>query len=491
MQEIDQKLCHLIQEITDCTIDTLKEMKTGFLLNNLLNKINPTHFPIHKLIPNWKTAQESLQNFLDKNGLEEILDFDLEEIGNGQIECMISAVFQILAIFAVFNKTGFEKGIGNVDNDTRFSVMSILSKMIERIELEMDVGVKISKNGTNSDIKSLFRKLEFQDNLLKQNEEELLKKTNEIFDQNSKIQKLKEDFEAKKLEFKNYKKRKEQALKHLEDIYYKNQNEMGNKEMKVRIEILEKENLIFKNENSELNEKIDEKDSELEKLKIMFNFYEQNKHEYEELGSQLSYYKKSMENLKLENSLNNDKLKYFDGVSENFLILKKRYSNEKKRFSTLQKSNKDLKATMDLFKNKLNISKQKIEFIKSSVNIDEIMQNNFIKELEKKNNKLSKKIENLKNKTGKEKEIEKKENSENIMVRQMTIKKIENVTTLLDLEQNEVKINKENDNMELLYSLCLEYFNDKILTEKNFVINRDERKRNIFSKFTLTGLLNN
>ena len=483
MQEIDQKLCIFIQEITDCSIDTLKEMKNGFLLNNLLNKINPEYFRIHKLIPNWKIAQNNLQDFLIKNGLEEILDFDLDEIKNGQIECLISAVFQILAIFAVFNKDSFKIGIGNVDNETRFSIMSILTKMIERIELEIDMKINIKKNGTNSDIKSLFQKLEFQDNLLKQNEEELLKKTNEIFDQNSEIKKLKDDFEKKNMEFKNYKKRKEEAIKHLENLYYKNEKEMGNKELKKKVEELEKENLKIKNLNSELNEKIDEKDSELEKIKIMFNFYEQNKAEYEELGSQLSYYKKSMDNLKYENSLNNDKLKYYEEVGENFLELKKRYKNEKKRFSNLEKSNKELKLTLGLFKNKLNLSNQKLDFIKSSLNIDELMKNDFIKEMDKKNKKLSKKIKELEKKTS-------KENSENRSEKKSSFKKIENVTTLVDFETKQKKIINENENLELMYSLCLEYFNDKILTEKNFLVNRNERQRNIFSKFTLTSLLN-
>jgi hypothetical protein len=488
MQDIDFKLCRLISELTDCTIESLKEMKNGFLLNNILNKIDSEYFPLHKVIFSWEIAESNLQKFLMMNGLEEILDFDLGEIARGKIECIISAVFQICAILAVFNPSGWDRALENVEHDTKFSIMNILGKMIQKIELEMNMTINCSKINSNLEIKELFQKLEFQDNLLKQNEQELLSKTNEIFEKNKEIKKLKEDLRNKKMEFKNYKKTKEEAFEQLSNSYFKENNEGYCAELKKKLEEVNIELENNKKENLGLRDTIEERDAEIDKIKIMFNFYEQHKQEYEEIGAKLFYYKKSMESLQQENDNHIENLQKFQLIKKNIEHLQQKLKHQKRKYSNLEKRNSELTKKVELYQTKCHISNQKIDFFKnnSDTQIDSLLMDKFLEELDKENEKVNEKI----NKLESAKKNESKENFD-VEKKQSYFKVVENVTTLLDIDMNNKYISNYEDSVQILYELCLEYYKDKVLNEQNFLVQRNDRKRDIFSKFTLQSLFNN
>jgi DNA repair exonuclease SbcCD ATPase subunit len=545
MDQIETKICAIIQEMSDCNIQSLTEMKDGFLLTNLLSCINPEFFPTHKIIKDWNSAEHRLQEYLNYNGLDEILDFDLEEIQNGHKESLVSAIFQILAIYAVFNPKGWDKTINSVEYDTKYSIMMILQKMINKIQFELSVAqqnLNTSSSGGSNDFKQLLQKLEYQENILNQNQNELLEKTNTIFSLRKEIQKVKEELSHKTKEFIEDKKRKEETIKYLEEAYGAKKDEKNIEKLEETIKDLEIEKNNIYHENKRLEKIIDEKDSEVEKLKILKDLIETREKELETAQEQLSYYAKVIEKLKNESEIEKTKSQILNKADQNVKELKIELEKEKTKNWLIIKSKSEIEGELEKFKRKVSLANDKVDFIRRrstamTPNNIHLLQGNFIEGLENENSDLKTRLEDALAKLREvdlesythlleqinefeamaskikiltlENEMLTKNN--HLLAQQSTTdmlnNKMSSLQNIIEMEEeydekninnilskpesyNELHQNKfDEDFYDIFYSLSMETIRDNIMQKRLLVPNQFERKRDIFSKFTLSNVL--
>lgn len=556
MDQIEAKICAILQEMTDCNIQSLIEMKDGFLLTNLFGCINAEFFPNYKMLSDWYSAQDKLQEFLNCNGLDEILDFDIEEIQKGHKESLISAIFQILAIYAVFNPKGWEKTINSVEYDTKYSVMMILQKMINKIQFELSIAQQElnppSSTGSN-EFKQLLQKLEFQEGILNQNQNELLEKTNTIFSLQKEVQKVKSELVKKAKEFHEDKKRKEETIKYLEEMYGAKKDEVLLKKYEGMINDLENEKNVLNTSNKKLETMVDERDAELEKLKVLKDMTETKQKEFEVVNEQLGYYKKLVEKLKKESEINYAKSQILTRADQNVKELQIELEREKSKSIIMSKSRTKLESENESLRRKYNLASDNISFIRrkstSKPPSDFLLKGNYISEIETSNSDLKKNLDdameeiNLSHLKQFNIELENEENFENLkkevqnlriskaalekennflMKQQSTadfnlnkISSLQNINEVdeeyeqmdsgSDLNKFKVKnilskgtISEFNDGgiknydefFDIFYSLSVNSMKEAMMNEKLMIPGRFERKRDIFSRFTFSSVLN-
>ena len=159
--ELEQAQARAISELTNANLESIHDMRGGFLLSNLLNLIDKNNFPIQAQFNNWHFSIQKLQIFLRGKGCRFVLDVDQEKIRQAESDELSQALSQILALIAVFNPLAYDKLLHRVDHETSHIITSLLGLMIDTIKEDLkttrDALPKIEQF---SDIKSLLRKLE-------------------------------------------------------------------------------------------------------------------------------------------------------------------------------------------------------------------------------------------------------------------------------------------------------------------------------------------
>lgn len=58
------KLCRLLEEITDDSIESLEDLSDGYLMPNILNKIDPEVFNVDEKISDWVKIKSLVEKYL-------------------------------------------------------------------------------------------------------------------------------------------------------------------------------------------------------------------------------------------------------------------------------------------------------------------------------------------------------------------------------------------------------------------------------------------
>lgn len=90
---------------------SLEDLSSGYLIPELLFKIDPTYFHKAKDLKNWYDFKKLIEQFLEKNGIDEEIDIDVIGIHKKQIASIIAAVFQIFSIISVFAEKEWKNSI--------------------------------------------------------------------------------------------------------------------------------------------------------------------------------------------------------------------------------------------------------------------------------------------------------------------------------------------------------------------------------------------
>ena len=131
MEDIDTSLCKIIQDLTFGNIENLKEMSEGYLLSNLLHKLDSQFFHLTSKLDNWANAKSQLEQYLCEKGLQnQVLDFDEKGIASGELEHIVSAVLQILAIYGAFNQSEWYHVTENFELMQKNLILPIINPMI-------------------------------------------------------------------------------------------------------------------------------------------------------------------------------------------------------------------------------------------------------------------------------------------------------------------------------------------------------------------------
>ena len=309
-------------------------MEGGFLLANILEHIDQKEFSSNdKSLNNWSNVKDRLENYLSTKGLgSQNLDFELADIRKGDVQAIISALLQILAILAAFNPSNWERILSGTDYMAKMTVTKFLDAMITDIKEEIDFARKSWKTNnfeSAEDIKILLQRLEKHENTIDEQTKTIISVRADLEKETQERLKLGKILQEKDKEILEMQQIKNEALKLLESNYAHKRDDQPSKDLQKKVIKLNQEVDALNEKLLAYRSQIIDKENEIDKLKIIQAFLEEKKTELEETNEQLSYYKKMTDTLKKEKEIFETKLKCFEYADKNIVKLKTMLKEEK------------------------------------------------------------------------------------------------------------------------------------------------------------------
>ena len=207
MEDIDQTLCKLITKLTSAELISLKSMRDGSQVGRLLRCIDALFSATAELCT-WSVAKTKLEAFLAGKGLnQQILDLDEALIASETLEHVISAVIQLLSVFAVFNGDEWTAALDGLNLERRSLLQQIMDPMIK------DIKDELTSTPDSTDIKGILLKLERQEGELGEARTSLQLMDAELHDAKQEIEKLTASNSALTAELRELNKVKNETIK--------------------------------------------------------------------------------------------------------------------------------------------------------------------------------------------------------------------------------------------------------------------------------------
>lgn len=538
MEEIDIALCKIINDLAFTHIMSLKDLRDGHIVSNILNRIDPSFFSLSTDLNNWTNAKREIENYLDEKGLSnQILDFDEALISNGTLEHLISAVLQVLAIYAAFNEKEWDSVTSKLDLIQKNSVLPIIEPMIA------DIIEELSNTPKNDEFKVLLLRLERQESEIGKLKQSLMLKDEDIQVKTREIEKLTANNKSLSTELEELHKLKGETIKQIEDFYSSKTDNFEDGELAKRLQKTIQDRDEMADRLFRLELLLNDKDNEIEKLTMIKDAYESNKVETEGFTEQVEYYKGLVKKFRTEVDLKDSKLNALEMVDKNLERLKAKIKEQSSLISTMKLEKINQGSKIKTLEQKLAAADERVDFIRQrSSNLfdshrDLFTENTERTKLEEENDKLKRKISYLEKELGENEvnrlnaEMIEKDNQiltgrvksllllndtqgdnqmnrydtdkleHSLVVSKIGFPPIEEeskeglfgmTSTLQDL-RSECSINVQNkiddESMDILYSVCMEYVRRNIMKDRLLLPTRDERQRDIFKQFNLTNLL--
>ena len=181
---IERSCLQIIQDLTNQSIHSLNELAKGYTMPVILQKIDPVYFEHISDDHNWFQYKKVIEEFLQQNGIDEEIDIDVPGIHQQYTASIITALFQIFSIVAVFNEEEWKNAVNmaSMQEDVQ-SIVDIVNKIKQKLQ---DV-IQLSKNSrrvsgikSNKDVMHVLMELEQKEQLYKQMENELWQKSHKI-----------------------------------------------------------------------------------------------------------------------------------------------------------------------------------------------------------------------------------------------------------------------------------------------------------------------
>ena len=536
MDDIDTCLCKLIQDLTYGNIESLEEMSDGYLLSNLLYKIDPQYFYLSDKLENWINAKTQLEQYLSKNGLEnQVLDFDEKSISEGVLEYLVSAILQILAIYAAFNDNEWAVVSEQFEPSQKNLILPILNPMIADITEEREKAPK------NDEMKVLLLTLEKRETELNNVKKQLCSTKDELNLSKTEIQTLTKENKKLNTELQDLHRLKNDTIKQIEE-FYANKDDMENEnELTRRMKQIVSERDELADKLFRLQLSITDKDNEIEKLNLVKNAYETKKSEIESFTEQVHYYKTQNEKLKADIELKDSKLSALEHADFQINKLKEKVKEQYSKLSELKLEKIENENTIKNMEKQVSIANEKVDFIRQRSNslnesaIDMVQDSAYVSNIEEENENLKRKLNYLMNEIS-EKDIKELESAflekENQLLsgkvkgllmhsKSLTVqnpandhnqKRSKELSELacISPEKRSLKDNKgfnstlqniasENslyeikadptESMNILYTVCMEIIQKEMMRNRALAPTYNERKRDIFKQFALSNVM--
>ena len=400
-------LCLVLQEITDYNIESVTEMDQGFLLANLLEQIDHEEFKSRdKTLNNWANAKDRLEHFLETKGLvNQNLDFELAEIRKGDVQAIVSALLQMLAIFAAFNPSNWDRVLNRVGYMAKITVMKFLESMVADIKDEMKYANKPSKHLSlekAEDIKALLQKLEKHEATLDSQKQQITDLKLDLEKEQSEKTRLSKIVEEKDREITEMQQIKNEALKLLESNYASHREDDNSEDHVKKIAKLNQEVDRLNERLMECRSQLIDKDNEIEKMKIMQQFLEEKKTELEATNEQLEHYRRQADKLKKANDVAEAKVKALEMAERNIARFKVLIKEEKQQSVSMKVRLSEYELTIASLQRKLGNTEDKFTVMRKSMlhsssieNNDKNYQSTYTRDLEFENSKLKEQVNHL------------------------------------------------------------------------------------------------
>lgn len=537
MDDIDSSLCKLIQELTYGNIESLREMRNGYLLSNLLNRLDPQFFYMSKKLDNWVNAKSQLEHYLNDKGLEnQSLDFDDDAIEEGVLENIISAVLQIIAIYAAFNEKEWLELCAHFEPIQKNLMLPILNPMID------DIVEQKQHLPKKDEMKTLLHRLESQEAELNDLRARASFKENELTLTQKELQKVIAENKKLNLELEDLHRLKNETIKQIEEFYATKDERENELELSRRLDkaVADRDDTADKLFRVQLI--LADKENEIERLTLLKDAYETKKSDMDNFSEQIQYYKAQNEKLKADIEVKDSKLGALEHADIQISRLREKLKDQNLQLSKMKLEQIESENTIKTLETKLSIANEKIDFIRrrgSSLgehNSEIAHENGYYIRLEEENARLKRKVEVLIKEissgdmAGLDEELLERDNQ--ILAGRVKglMMQAQSMSDYNQLQHDEFNIRSnyhadstyrspekhptveqgglnsalhhfmsdnsliddrddKSENMNLLYSVCIEFLQKEFMKARALTPTYDERSRNIFKQFTLANMI--
>lgn len=538
MEEIDLTFSKIISELTFSPIESLREMKDGYLVAELLSQLSSASVNETAKFESWTDAKIALEAYLSDKGLNnQMLDIDVSLITNGTLEHLISAVLQIFAIIAVFNHEEWNAVLDKLDENHKNLILPIIDPLIS------DIHDEINQISQHDDVRQLLLKLERQHSEINELRHSVEEKTQNIQRKAKEIEKLNLNNKNLSNELKELQKNKNETIQQLEDFYSSKNKGFDDEELSKRLNRIVSERDDIADKLFRVQLIVVDKDNEIEKLTLIKDAYEAKHMETDGYNEQIEYYKSLIEKMKTDLDVKDSKIKMLEVAEEKVTRLRDKVREQSTQLGSLRLENIDLENKLKTVERKLKAADEKVDLLKKKnsglfePNRDLFSESTQMARLEDENDDLKRKISTLIDKLG-ETEIDKLDAEMIERSNQLLKGKVKSLlllndtmggtqspyfesskithshvvygtqfhpieeesreglfgltSTLKELQSDQSIIEKayyDQENVDILYSVCMEYVRKDIMKTRMLMPTRADRKRDIFKMFSLTDMI--
>lgn len=543
MDEVNDTLRAVIEEITSTQIDHISELASGALLPIILSKIDPVTFKSDDAtLTHWNVVQDRLEQFLESKGIKDRgLELPIHDAEEADEDAIVATMLQILALYVTFNKPSWDAVMKGLDFPTFTHITKLLTDMVHSLNDFLEISQKMNRYGDQLKLGPLLSKLEQKEAEIAQKDEEIKRLKIELSKETAAKNELTTKLKDTLRDLQDIQDIKERAL---EDLI----NQQSGVNDEVLAEKLEKQLREYEKEVKELKQKLDaastanmDKELEISKLHSQIGGLSANQTQNEELKQQLEYYEKSSKELRMQNEVMSSRINSFSNVDTHIKALNTKLKEEKENSIRLQSQLEAAQPLIDNLQKRIELLEAKKRFSVAGegavTEFSDLHSLELFKNLKFENQQYRKQIEELMaqnrniqlkafNEAITEKENEalraqidhflstndigalkasksiRDDIANGLDLGEMNLhegsadKRISSIDKLATASEFTIETGSRKgasgnfgEHAEVLYTTLMEFYRSELADQRKYVVQRNDRERNIMKQFMLTDML--
>lgn len=391
MNDFQSSLCDLLLNLTDIPVGALSEVRQGVYLSNIMHNIDPDFFALDNTLDDWHEAQFLIERFLASKGIQDkSVEFEINDILYGKLEQLVSAIFQLFALVALFNPPRWAKVVASADSKTMAVIKPILDPMVEEAAEKFNLTAAAFTPQEENDVTLMLRKLERYQSRIEEFELKIKDLKAEINTEKEENLRKQREIERQKMEIQQIKQLKEDMLYQLEFTIPK-ENQARETAQTTRIATLTAELTEALKRAAELGVDVDRAREEIQAHLLTIDSLRDRQRQFDEVMAQCNYYKNLSESLRVEREIGEAKIKGYEGIDKKLRETLDLLQQERNGANSLKLTNVSLQNKIESLLKRLNFAEEKAKMMRkqSISNVERynemVKQLSFIRELEEQN----------------------------------------------------------------------------------------------------------
>lgn len=391
MKNFEVNVCELVSGLVEFPVSSLAEICTGKHLANILHNIDSGFFPLDKSLNDWDETKFIIDRFLLTKGLpDKSIEFAIEELRGGDLASLISSLFQLFTLIALFNPRRWSAVTTQLDANVMSSIGTVLDSMIEEASERLELTDKLPKSEDKTEVSAMLRKLEWAQQQIEESERKVQALKSEVLTEKEENNRKQQLIDKQRAEIRQIKQWKDDVVYQME-VAIPHDYKLKEAEQSAKIAALAAELSETKEKLAPAIKEIDMLRQEYTKQLALIDNYKERQRQFDELSSQLSYYKNIAENLKVEREISDAKIKGYEVMERRLRETLDQLQTEKNNLNSAKLANSQLQNKVEMLLKRLNFSEEKAKLIRkqSITNMERYnevtRQLSFIQELEEQN----------------------------------------------------------------------------------------------------------
>jgi hypothetical protein len=365
MSQLQTYLQNLLAALTDAPVSSLAEMKNGCYLSAILHAIDPDFFPLDPSLDDWAQAKCFIDGYLVSQGIQnKSLEFNIQEIEAGSLEQLCEAVFQLLALAALFNPQKWKAALAAIDQDVAQFLQQILDPMVDEVKRKFDATHQpLSPKGVG-DVAIMLQKMEVYEDRIVQFQQQVSDLKRELHMERDVNASKQQEIDRQRMEIAHARLMKEDLLHQIELLGHRESRRGGDLRsekvafLQTQLQDAQKYITELLKDNDRLKTDAEAMEQELTRLR------EKARH-HEELSTQYTYYKTLCETLRTQAELTEARLKGYEAMEKQLKDVRNSFLTEKHATDKLKMVNSGLQNKVESLLKRLHMAEEKSNLMRN------------------------------------------------------------------------------------------------------------------------------